>query len=528
MCGKYLQCVNTDVGFIQPARQMRFFVEKPFLDDSMESYIITLDLGTTNIKSGIYDSSLHEVSVQSVTVSYASENRWVEFDAEEYWNCCKNAMRSVIRESEILRGEICGISLTGQAESLVFLDRNNRVLRRAISWMDARSLEECSYLKERFDIKKGYETTGQPDIIPTWPVTKILWLKTHAPDIFENVGTYMLIKDYILYMLTGSMRAEYTVYNFSYYLDIHRKCYWQDMLDAIGVKKSQLPELVEPGSCAGKIEGEVAAELGLKPHVTVNTGALDHFAAMIGTGNVREGIVTETTGTVLAIATLVKKPVISEYKIPCHYGALKNTYVLLPVCESGGISMEWFKNEFCADITYGELNSEIEKSLGRGSEIIFLPYLTGTNSPEYDVHARGVFYGLRVQHKRADLGRAVMEGVAYLLKKNLDLLERMGVRADRLISVGGGSKSSVWNQIKADITKKRILIPDSEEAASLGAAMLAAVEHGFYDSVEDAVDAHVHMKKTYAPSEKLDYRAGYKTFLDIYQRLMPLFRDEKV
>jgi sugar (pentulose or hexulose) kinase len=493
----------------------------------MESYIITVDLGTTNIKSGIYDSSMHEVSVRSVTVSYTSENRFVEFDAEEYWNCCKEAMRSALRESEILSREVCGISLTGQAESLFFVDRKNRVLRRGISWMDARSLEECVYLKERFDIKKGYETTGQPDIIPTWPVTKILWLKTHEADVFEKVGTYMLIKDYILYRLTGKMLAEYTVYNFSYYLDIHRKCYWEDMLDFVGVEKRQLPELVEPGSCAGTIRGEVAADLGLKPHVTVNTGALDHFAAMIGTGNVHEGVVTETTGTVLAIATLVKKPVISEYKIPCHYGALRNKYVLLPVCESGGISMEWFKKGFCADITYSELNREIEKSLGWGSDIIFLPYLTGTNSPEYDVHARGVFYGLRVQHTRADLARAVMEGVAYLLKKNLELLEHAGVQADRLISVGGGSKSSVWNQIKADITEKRIMIPDSEEATSLGAAMLAAVEHGFYASVEDAVDAHVKMKKTYEPSEKIFYRAGYRMFLDIYRRLVPVFRGTK-
>jgi xylulokinase len=494
----------------------------------MESYIITVDLGTTNIKSGIYDTSMNEVRVRTVAVRYTAENRFVEFDVEEYWNCCKEAIRSVLRESNIFCTNVCSISLTGQAESLVLLDREKRVLRRGISWMDSRSLAECVRLKETFDIKDGYTTTGQPDIIPTWPVTKILWLRTHEADVFRNVGTYMLLKDYILYRLTGEMLAEYTVYNFTYYLDIHKKCYWEEMLDFVGVKKTQLPELVEPGSCAGKILGEVASQLGLKPHVTVNTGAVDQFAGMIGSGNVREGIVTETTGTVLAVATLVKEPVASEPKIPCHYGALRNTYVLLPVCESGGVSMEWFKNEFCSDISYRDLNGEIEKSIHRDTGIIFLPYLTGTNSPEYDMHARGVFYGLRASHRRADLARAVMEGVAYLLKKNLELLERVGVRADRLISVGGGTKSLVWSRIKADITEKRILIPDFEEATSLGAAILSAVEHGFYASVDDAVDAHVKVKETYEPSEKDFYREGYRTFLDIYQRLVPVFRGTKL
>lgn len=487
------------------------------------SHIITIDLGTTNIKVGIYDSELKELCIRSLKVEYISENNSVEFDTEGYWDICKRGIKEVIEKSGIDPGNILTISLTGQAESLVLLDSSHRPLRKGISWMDSRSLKECEILKRNFDVEIGYNITGQPDIIPTWPITKILWIKRNEKSLFGKVSKYLLIKDFIIFKLTGKFLAEYTVYNFSYYLDIIRKKYWNDILDFVGIEQEQLPVLIEPGETAGTVTGEIAGEFNLRHDVTVNTGALDHFAGMIGTGNVNEGLVSETTGTVLAIATLTDRPMINEYNIPCHYNAVKNTYVLLPVCESGGVSLEWFKTNFFPEETFEYMNTEIEKSGRLKNEVIFLPYLTGTNAPEFDVKARGVFYGLNIHHTKVDFARAVMEGVSYLLKKNVEYLEKLNIKVDSLISLGGGSKSEVWNQMKADITGKEILIPEYEEAASLGAAVLAAVRCGLCKSVREAAGKYVKIKKIYSPASTDLYKEGYKKFIEIYKSLTPVF-----
>ncbi len=495
----------------------------------MADYILTLDLGTTNIKAGIYSSKLDEVAVSHTPVQYITSDSMVEFNADDCWGSCRKIIKSITADAGIDPKHIVDISLTGQAESLVVIDGKNRPLRNGISWMDNRSVKECELLKREFKQREGYRVTGQPDIIPTWPITKILWLRENESDVFRKAGKYLLLKDYIIYRLTGNLFGECTIYNFSYYFDVMNKKYWDEILEFAGVKMEQLPELIEPGSSAGRVTNQVSNELGFQKSVTVNAGALDHFSGMVGSGNVREGVVSETTGTVLAIATMTRESTLrDEYMIPHHYGVLKNTYILMPVCESGGISLEWFKNNFYEDRSFEDINREIETSINKGNDVIFLPYLTGTNSPEYEINARGVFYGLHITHTKADLARAVMEGVAYLLKKNIKFLEHLDVKTTSLISIGGGSKSNVWNQIKADITEKKIMVPEYKEAISLGAAILSAVEKGYFKSIEEAAKKNVRMKRVYTPVVRDYYRKGYRTFIDTYEQLMPVFRGEQV
>ncbi|MGQ9617248.1 MAG: FGGY-family carbohydrate kinase, partial [Spirochaetota bacterium] len=448
----------------------------------MERYIVSVDLGTTNIKTGVYNSSMEELSLHSTGVNYVTDGKFVEFDPEGYWGLCKEGIKNAIIKSKIVPARVVAIALSGQAESLVLLDRKLNPLRKGISWMDSRSQEECKLLKEAFDINEGYRITGQPDIIPTWPLTKMLWIKRNEREIFSRAYKYLLIKDYITFKLTGKLIGEYTVYNFSYYFDITRKRYWDEILNWVGVNPDQLPELAEPGDNAGIIKGDIAKDLGLSGEVVVNTGTLDHFAGMIGTANIMEGKLSENTGTVLAILTKIKSPMINPFRIPCHYGPVKNSYVLLSVCESGGISLEWFKRNFYNDIAYDDINREVAKTLSSPSEVIFLPYLTGVNAPEYDLNARGAFYGLRLHHSRVHMARAVMEGIAYILKKNLETLEKLGIKVKNIISMGGGAKSDVWNQIKADVTGKPLMVPLYKEATALGAAMLAGSRCGLFSS----------------------------------------------
>jgi len=492
----------------------------------MEKYILTIDLGTTAVKFGLYNSRLEEICKHSTKYSLDINSEFIEFDVEEYWSICKKGIQDLLLKSKINSKKVASISLSSQAETLVILDREGKPLRKAISWLDSRSGEECNILKDNFDIDDGYKITGQPDIVTTWPITKILWIKRNEKEIFDRAYKYLLLKDYVIYKFTGKFISEYTIYNFSYYFNIVKKRYWEDILRFVGIDTSQLPELIEPGEIAGNLLKENLKDFNFSSSIYLNVGALDQMAGMIGVGNIREGIVSETTGTVLAICTMLEKPLINRYRIPCHYNAVKNTYILLPICESGGISLEWFKNNFYTGSDYSYINREIEKIAPGSNGLIFLPYLTGVNSPELDSNAKGVFYGINISHNRSHFARSIMEGIACLIRKNLDYLKKLNINTNKLISLGGGSKSNVWNQIKADVIGKGIIVTEQGEPASLGVAILAAVKLGLYKDLKNAVDNSVRIKKVYNPCNDQVYEKQYKIFLDLYKRLEVIFRTD--
>ncbi len=490
----------------------------------MTKYILTIDLGTTLIKFGLFNFEMSLVSKHQEEYGLTYYRNFIEFDPEEYWGVIKKGVNSLIFKSGIDQKKILVISLSSQAETLILLDKNNKPLKNAISWLDNRSAEECDLLKENFDTDKCYKITGQPDIITTWPITKILWIKRHEEKIFERAYKILLLKDFIVYKLTGKFMSDYTIYNFSYYFNIIKKEYWKEILDFVGVRLSQLPELVEPGEMIGNIRSELIKEFNFNSDIALNIGALDQMAGMIGVGNINEGIVSETTGTVVAICTLLEKPVFTGLKIPCHYNAIKDTYILLPVCESGGVSLEWFKNNFFRGVDYGFIDERVYKVPEGSGGLIFLPYIVGVNSPEYNPNAKGVFYGIGINHTRDHFARAVMEGIAFLIKKNIDYIEdNLNFKIKEVISLGGGSKSSVWNQIKADILDKEIKITNSSEAASLGAAMIAAVKLGIYKNVNEIADKVIKTKKVYKPAGHEAYEKSYELFNKIYKKLDPLF-----
>lgn len=492
----------------------------------MEKYILTIDLGTTEVKFGLYNSRLEEICKHSIKYRLDTSSKFIEFDAEGYWYTCKKGVQDLLSKSKINSKKVASISLSSQAETLVVLDSNSKPLRKAISWLDSRSTDECKILKENFNIDDGYNITGQPDIVTTWPITKMLWIKRNEKDKFAKVYKYLLLKDYIIYKFTGKFISEYTVYNFSYYLDIINKKYWEDILKFIGISTSQLPKLIEPGEIAGGLLDENIKEFNFSSDIHLNVGALDQMAGMIGVGNIKEGIVSETTGTVLAICTMVNKPLVNKYRIPCHYNAVKNTYILLSICESGGISLEWFKNNFYDDKNYSYINKEIEKISPGSNGLIFLPYLTGINSPDLNPNAKGVFYGINISHKKAHFARSIMEGIAYLIRKNLDYLKKVNINTNKLISLGGGSKSNAWNQIKADVIGKDIIVTGEDEPTSLGAAILAAVKLGLYKDLSNAVSNLVEIRKVYNPCNDQVYKRQYKLFLDLYKRLEGIFHDD--
>lgn len=481
---------------------------------------IGIDLGSTNIKAAIYNEKMELIDRQSRPVEYIRENGFVEFDPNAYCAVLVSLLGDMFQKNNVK--SVKQMAFTGQAESLCVVDKDGKPLMNVISWMDERSVSECEVLAKSFTAAECEEVTGQQAVLPTWPATKILWLKNNRPEIFNNAAHYMLIKDYVVYYLTGVMCADMSIATFSFYFDIYNKCYWKKMLDAIGIKETQLPPLCEPCSVAGKLKSELTTTFGLESAPDVNVGTLDHFAGMIGTGNIAPGGITLSTGTVMAMTAMAAEPCPKDSGIAMHYGFLPDTHIMIPVAESGGVSLEWFKRTCMPTVGFKEIDETIAER--GGNDLIFLPYLVGTNAPEFDSDATGVFWGLRQEHDAFDMANAVMEGVAFVLKKNCDIITEKGTKLTGIIATGGGAKSDVWCKLQADITGLPILIPEEKEAACLGAAIIAAVNDGAIESFEEAAKS-IKMTKRFEPQPSEKITQKYKKFCALYDASLNIARN---
>lgn len=481
--------------------------------------LIGVDLGSTNMKAALYTDGMELIGREGLPVDYIRENGRIEFDAKLYAGNLVTLLGGLIKKGiesgRISPDEGGSMAFTGQAESLVILGRDDEPVMNAISWMDERSVEECAELAAKFSPEEIEAVTGQMTVLASQPATKILWLGKHNPEILAAAKTYMMLKDYIVWVLTGTAEADMSINTFTFYFDIYNKCYWHKMLDAIGIRESQLPPLAEPCTSAGPLKRSLTEALGLTKPLGVNIGTLDHFAGMIGTGNIRPGMITLSTGTVMALSTMCGEPTPKSCGMAMQYGFKPDSYVLLPVAESGGVSLEWFRHNFMADIDYRELDRIAAER--RDEEVIFLPYIVGTNAPEFDGEATGTFWGLRQKHDAFDAARAVMEGVSFVLRRNCEDLANRGCAPEAIIATGGGAKSELWCQIQADITGIPVRVPKEKEAACLGAAMIAALDGGRCPSYEEAVRENVSFIREFLPASDGRYELKYRRFRELYK-----------
>jgi sugar (pentulose or hexulose) kinase len=499
-------------------------------------HILSLDLGTTAIKVAVVDSEGRMLAVSTQEYSLITPDALsVELEVGTYWEAFKRGIAEALASSRVDPPSIRALGISAQGETLVPVDRDGAPLRRAIVWMDGRARAEAEEMNARFGADEIYSVTGQVSMVPTWPAAKLRWLRLHESSVFERTAKFLLLEDYFILRLTGRCVSEGSLLCSTAYWDIRTRQWWPDMLSYLGLTAERLPEIRESGEEVGRLLDGVASELGLSPGTRVCTGALDQAAGAVGVGNVSPGVFSENTGAALAICATLDKPFKDPARaMPCHCHAIPGTY-MAHTFTTGGMVLRWFRDCFCSDemsaaalagMDAYDLLSREAAAVAPGCEgLVMLPHLQGAMAPEADPRAKGVFYGITMVHRKPHFARAIMEAVGFIVRRNIEVLEAMGVPVGEIRCLGGGSKSAVWNQIKADITGRRVVTTGTSDAACLGAAIIAGAGIGMFGSLREACARMVAVKDSFEPDPAASaaYEGFYGTYKGLYEALAPMF-----
>ena len=493
-------------------------------------YFLTLDVGTTAVKAGLFSEFLKAVSfrIREYTL-LTPQTDFVELDPEIYWDNACAAIREVLAEAGINPKDVVSLTCTTQGETLIPVDKDGRPLHNAILWLDARAKKEARWICEKMDRLLVYQRTGLPEVNGYTPVAKLLWIKNNLPKVYEEAEKFLLLEDYLVYRLCGQFVTNPALMCTTGYFDILGDVLFEEMFHVCGLNKQKIPTVRPCGAVVGTLHPTAAESLGLPGLVKVTTGAMDQVASAIGSGNITKEIVTETTGTCQAVAATVDKSVFPSWSPVTYYShAIKGKLLKIVINQTAGIAYKWFRNEFCQDfINSGDdafrLMDELaanEPVLSRGLSLF--PHMTGMQFPKTDESVRGVFFGVGLHTTRGCFIRAIMEGVGYMLRESM---EEMQLAPTRVISLGGGARSSIWGQIKASICKTDFLVLENQESTSLGAAMLGGLAVGMFGSLE-AASGQLAVARSFSPDalDSIQYETGYKEYLNMYDQFAPLFQ----
>lgn len=435
--------------------------------------VLGIDLGTSGCKTVVVGED--GAILASATAGYplaTPRALWSEQDPADWWRgLCASVREACGKASD---AAITGIGIGGQMHGATLLDAADRVLRPAILWNDGRCEAECALLHER--VPEIVEETGNR-ALPGFTAPKLLWVQRHEPEIWEQVRSVLLPKDYLRFLLTGEKIAEMSDGAGMLLLDVARRRYSSTMLAACGIDEGYLGRLIEGSEVAGTLRASAAEELGLPAGIPVVGGAGDQAAGAVGAGCVTPGATTIALGTsgVVFTTTASYRPE-PEGRLHTFCHALPETWHQMGVMLSAAGSLQWYRDTLAAEVPFEELLAEAGEAPIGCEGLTFLPYLTGERTPLCDAQARGAFIGLTRRHDRAAVTRSVLEGVVLGLRSSLALIRATGTAVDEATVTGGGTRSAVWMQMLADALDCRMLLREGADAGpALGGARLALV-----------------------------------------------------
>lgn len=472
-----------------------------------------IDLGTSSVKAVLVDFDQHVVDHESAPLEVSRPRPlWSEQDPDDWWRAADHAMRGLASRREREFSGVRGIGLSGQMHGATLLDAADRVLRPAILWNDGRSSAECRELESREP--RCRDITGNA-AMPGFTAPKLLWVARHEPEVFARTARVLLPKDWLRLRMTGEAITDASDASGTLWLDVARRAWSPEMLAATGLPESAMPRLVEGSEPGGTLRDEVARDWGLPRGVVVAGSAGDNAAGAIGVGAVEDGDAMLSLGTsgVLFVAGSGFRPnPAGGVHAFCH--ALPGTWHQMAVLLSAASCLSWLEQATgCASIA-DLLGDEDDPAVPADPGIVFLPYLSGERTPHDDPFAKGVFFGLSNSTTRADLGRAVLEGVALAFADGADALCDAGARIGRVSLVGGGARSRLWSRILASALGLELCHSiGAEVGPAFGAARLARLAAGRESAARVCLPLPVD--RAFRPEQELVER---------YARRRPLFR----
>ncbi|WP_101911314.1 xylulokinase [Marasmitruncus massiliensis] len=504
----------------------------------MGEVLLGIDIGTSACKAAAFttDGKVLAQATENYKVYYPQPG-WAEQDPEEWWRAVCRAIRAVLEKGVCAR-DVQGVGVDGQSWSAIAVDREGNVLCRTPIWFDTRAVPQCEQMKVLCGCEKLFSVSGNP-LQPMYTMPKVLWYKQNRPEVYTKADQILQSNSFIAYRLTGVCSQEHSQgYGWSCY-DVAAKTWDAELCAELGVRPELLPLLVQSHNVIGGITVRAARETGLAVGTPVVAGGLDAACGTLGAGVTGPGQTQEQGGQAGGMSICIGAPR-AEKRLILSPHVVPQMWLLQGGTVGGGGAVNWFLQEFgAAEHMVAEQSGtnpfqEMDRGaadIPAGSEgLVFLPYLAGERSPLWNAKAKGVFYGIDFSKTRAHFARAVMEGVACSLRHNLEVAEAAGAHTKTLRAMGGAANSSLWMQIKADITGKRIEVPSSDTATALGAAILAGVGTNIYADFDEAVRRTVHIRCAYEPCETnlAVYSSTYQIYRELYENLKSLMNRKTI
>jgi xylulokinase len=478
------------------------------------SIFLGIDIGTSGTKTLAIDEKGKILASATETYPcYAPKPLWSEQDPEDWWKATIGSVRKVMAKAKLKPANVKSIGLSGQMHGSVFLDKSDKVIRRAILWNDQRTAAECTEIEQRAGGRAKLIGMVANPALTGFTAPKILWLRNHEPKNFEKTRKVLLPKDEIRRRLTGEYATEVSDASGMLLLDVAKRNWSRELLSALELDIELLAKCHESEEVTGRLTPGAAKLLGLSTDCVVVGGAGDCAAGAVGNGIVSKGVLSTsigTSGVMFVHSDDVKIDPEGRIHTFCH--AVRGKWHMMGVNLSAGGSLQWFRNELCkteyaiakkAKREIYDLLTDEAAAVKSGSEgLFFLPYLSGERTPHADPDARGCFVGLTLAHTRGHLVRSIMEGVTYSMRDSLAIIEGLGVPVKQIRASGGGSRSPLWRQIQADVFGRKVVTLASEEGAAFGVALLAAVGAGAFKDIREACAATIRVVSETAVNRK--------------------------
>jgi xylulokinase len=486
-------------------------------------YWLGIDVGTGGTRALLVDErgKVRHAVTASHDQMRMERPLWAEQRPENWWEAAQQAIRGVLAQAGAAGSDIRGIGLSGQMHGLVLLDGSDRVIRPALIWCDQRSQAQVDAINLRVGKQAVLASIANP-VLTGFTLPKLLWVRDHEPDSFSRLRKVLLPKDYLRLQLTGEYASDVSDASGTALFDVVNRKWSNEMAGRLEIDCSILPTVAESSEITGRISQRAARETGLAEDTPVVAGAGDQAASAIGNGIVEPGCVSCTLGTSGVVFAHMRTPAYDfagRVHTFCH--AVRGAWHVMGVTQAAGLSLQWFRRNLAPGSTYDELTSEAATSPAGADGLFWLPYLMGERTPHLDASARGGWIGLTAKHTRADLIRALLEGVSYSQKDCLDIVEQMSGPVQSVRVSGGGARSPFWRQMLADVFGKRVAVVETQEGSAYGAALLALVGTGAYASAQEVCSSAIHETDSVAPQprETAVYAQGHRTYQSLYPAL---------